>query len=581
MSGGTLNFGLPFPDALNFGRTQSYDYDLTIAITLSPPAAYFRFYLSHLLQSTVSGRWQTPAIKRRESALTQATGQSLFPSIALHWDAGQSVPQSESLAWPAGHPVPQSESLTWSAAVSHESSTSWLWTGGQPFRWEAVLDWQMGQAQVDAAALRWTGGQPSISTPVLRWQESEKYILAQGAGWDTAQPWTLAVPLRHRQAKLPPFGWRPRPYVRPGRGRMDGALNFICPWPGRLRFGTLCFGSAHRLVSIQRSYRVINSASLIRVSDSTDIPCSSITIKLDRDSWGWTLSASLLGRAAHDLIPVCPGKVRATLNGFSWDFIVDDLRYSRAFGEFSATLAGRSPAAVMASPYATTRSYQEPLLHTAQQLALQELALDWQLDWSEELTDWTVPEGTYDYQNLTPMESIVRVVKAAGGWVWADATEAVLHAVPRWPYKPWDWANAVPVASLPSSYTLTEQRRAETGAEYDCILVSGGVNNGVCVLATRTGMPGTYPADAVVDSLITDVAPATARAIQEIADAWPMKHYSLSLPLQASPAGAGLLLPGTVFDFVDGEDGWRGLITGVTLSASRESIRQDLEIVSP
>jgi len=581
MSGGVLDFSLPKPDWLNFGRSAEFDHELTIAAVLSLPSGYLQFYTGNRLERTSGICWGTAGCYRvditvpcptvqiivREISVADQAGQPISSAVTTPWVAGQILQTRAGIPWITAQPLLRPNAITWSSGQLACSADHLSWTQGQPTQIDRALVFAAAQPLDRGVSLRAASALPII--------EQARII------WDSGVAQARLTTLRYDQAIPPPHGWRIVPYVPPESGKHEGRLNFVCPAPHYLNFGLQCLGSALLYPAIRRSYRVLNSASLIRVSDSADIPCSSIKIGLDWASWCWTLSATLIGSAAHDLVPAYPGKVRATLNGFVWDFIVDDLRYSRSFGAFSATLTGRSFAAVMAEPYAATRSYAEANLSTAQQLAVQELISGWQLDWAATLTDWTVPAGTYQYQNLTPLASILRIVKATGGRVYADAVDNTLHVLPKWPIAPWDWATAVPDQSLPSSYTLTEQRNAATGAEYDCIVVSGGVNNGICVLATRDGMPGTYPANAVIDSLITDLAPATARATQEIADQWPMKHYELSLPLQATPAGAGLLLPGTIFDFVDGEEGWRGLVTGVSLTAGRTSIMQDLEVVAP
>ena len=582
MSVGALDFSLAKPDWLNFGRTATFDYELSIAAVLAPPSGLIRFYRPARRESSSGMRWQTSRPYRTDRTAPQPSAFPETAAVSIADRAGQPMLHPIRADWTAGQWLQAPLQTPWTSGAILPCTATLAWTGGQISNRAIQSPWGQGQSALLAAALRFKTAQPINGVIACPMATAQPLIVpVEGLGWASGALWGHEEALYHQQAIPPPHGWRIVPYVRPPSVKHEGRLNFVCPAPHYLNFGLQCLGSALLYPALRRSYRVLNTASLIRVADSTDLPCSQISIKLDWDSWCWSLSATLMGRTAHDQVPAYPGKVRATLNGFVWDFIVDDLRYSRKFGEFSATLTGRSPAAVMAEPYAATRSYTEVNLATAQQLATQELIYGWQLDWDELLVDWTVPARTYQYQNLTPIASINRIVKAAGGRVYADATGNVLHALPKWPIAPWAWATAVPDQSLPSSYTLTEQRNFATGAEYDCIVVSGGVNNGICVLATRDGMPGTYPANAVVDSLITDLAPATARATQEIADAWPMKHYSLSLPLQATPSGAGLLLPGMIFDFVDGEEGWRGLVTGVSVTAGRNSITQDLEIVAP
>ena len=67
-----------------------------------------------------------------------------------------------------------------------------------------------------------------------------------------------------------------------------------------------------------------NTASLIRIRDEVDIPVTQLTVALDINSWCWTLRARLpLSSIAG--VPTYPGTVRATINGFAWDFIVDVL----------------------------------------------------------------------------------------------------------------------------------------------------------------------------------------------------------------------------------------------------------------
>lgn len=581
MTGGWLNFDLPRPDWLNFGRTATPANELSIAGSLPALSGSFVGYSGITLRRDSAVAWTDAQRLAVESGVPWRAGQCQQATIKAAWASGQRTAGESTTPWTAGSWQWRATGVPWDCTASGLITTALPWRSGDRAITTASVAWRAGSRQSLATALGWAAGLRWATQQTLPWQSGQRIQGSLTLAWRIPIVARRITWLRWDQARRPRNRWRIAPYIRPPSTKREGRLNFVCPWPHQLNFGLGCLGSALLYPKILRSYRVLNSASLVRLSDSADIPCSAIRITLDWVSWCWSLSATLIGRAAHELVPAYPGKVRATLNGFAWDFLVDDLRYSRSFSDFSATLTGRSPAAVMASPYAATRSYTEANLATAQQLALQELGEGWTLDWAAALLDWTVPAGTYQYQNLTPMESIIRIVKATGGRVYADATDTLLHVAPKWPVAPWRWGTAVPDQSLPSSYTLTEQRTLATGAEYDCIVVSGGVNNGVFVLATRAGMPGTYPADAVVDSLITDLAPATARAIQEIADQWPMKQYSLSLPLQAPPTGAGLLLPGTIFDFVDGEDGWRGLVTGVTLTAGRNSIMQDLEVIAP
>lgn len=582
MSLGYLNFDLPKPDWLNFGRTaeEEFENELSIDQTLAP--------LSGLVQL-------------RSAYHYEHTGK-------IRWQSAVGVPRSLSVRYSRALPQPLQGTLVYGSALACRTALTLLYGRGIPALLDARIVWGRGDAILHAVRMpiphtlqilfhrdRAVWGLPMPGAAVLRlpWKRS---VLIPPWGrivWDRADalmipcallfgsPWFVVFDDRIRwgAGQWPPHGWRNaiRPSYLPGKHW--GRLNFVCLKPGDLNFGNACFGSQGLLVPVRRSYRVLNSASLIRLSDSADIPVSDMTIQLDWDSWCWRLSATLLGREAYDLVPTYPGKVRATINGFVWDFVVDEVTYARSFGRFAPALEGRSPACVYAAPYAAAKSYYETSIKTAQQLILQELFVGWDLDWATAIQDWTIDDGIWQYDHLTPIEAMLRVAKATGARLYADAVDDVLYVAPRWPQKPWAWS-FVPDASLPSSYTLTEQLQPQLGTPFESILISGGANGGVAVVCTRTGTGGETVAPAVVDSLITDIEPAKARAIQEIADRWATRRYTLELPLQAAPAGAGLIVPGTTFDFTDGLDGWRGLVTGTAIRATRTAIAQSLEIVA-
>jgi hypothetical protein len=419
-----------------------------------------------------------------------------------------------------------------------------------------------------------------VITPIAQqspWHNANRLHVGNATNWQTALPmpelwrswWSSAMP--------PPPGirYRPPPVVPPLRPK--GRLDFRCPAPGVLAFGSGCFGSAGWLVTIKEVYRVLNSGSLIRISDGADIAVSDMTIDIDRNSWCWTLSASLIGREAADRATERT-EVEATINGFQWRFVLDSQTRSREFATCSGTAHGRSLAAWLSAPYAAPSSLLETEAKTAEQLALQALPLGWFLDW--QLPTWTVPGRVWQYQNLTVIEAINRIAKSAGGIVQADPVTQKLWLSKRWPVRPWNWSTSTPFATLPSAYCTKEEREGIPGTPFEAIMIYGGADNGEVVMATRAGQAGLLVAEPVNDSLITDIEPGKERAAQELADQWPLRQFSISLPLQAQPAGAGLIQPGLFFDFSDGLDGWRGLVTAVSIRASFGTVTQTVTAVS-
>ena len=579
MSLGVLDFTLPRPDFLNFGRTAQPDNELTIEYTMAPLSGGLSFFVGLRLSYTVSAANHGTNEARRTISVAHHAGLVHRDHASVIWDsalpigqpvhlvhhAGLPVPAFTLIRWSAGQPLVAMDSILWSRGTPVLTSHSIAFEVGLPYRIEPGLPWNAGQRSPRFVASPMQSGIVTRFIPSIHWTDGRIEQKPVKVVWDDGRP--------------PPHGWRPSIIPLPTDGKAWGRLNFVCPSGGTLNFGNACFGASRLLVAVQRSYRVINSAALIRVSDSADIPVSRLTIGLDWESWCWTLSATLMNRTGYERIPSAPGLVQATINGFVWRFVVDDVDYSRAFNTFGGQLTGRSPIALLAEPYTLQKSYRETSLKTAQQLLLQELPEGYSL--TVTLSDWTIPANVFQYENLTPIEALIRIAQSCGGRVYADKVNKIIYAIPKWPRKPWDW-NAAADVTLPSSYTLKENLKQQEGFEYEAIMVAGGVDSGIVAICKRTGTGGLTHAPSVVDTLIVHLDAATPRAIQELADHWPMKSYTLELPLQATPAGAGLIEPGTVIDFADGEDeGFRGLVVGVSISASWNEVTQTLELIAP
>jgi len=580
MSGGFLDFTLPRPDFLNFGRTAVPGNELTIQFTMAPVIGTLSFFIGFRLSYTVSAVHQVAQPVQYSCGLAYQAGLAKPVHHSIAWDSALPIHQHVSICHASGLPIHAFTSIGWGAGQQFAAWDSMAWSQCAPLLASRSVVYDHGQPILHEKSLTWNSGQPSnvyVSSPtqsgiVLRfipsihWTDGHVEPGTASVVWDNGRP--------------APHGWRPTVIPLPTDGKLWGRLNFVCPAGSFLNFGSLCFGSAMLAVPIRRSYRVINSAALIRVSDSADIPVSSLTVIIDWESWCWTLSATLMNRTGYERVPAAPGLVQATINGFVWRFVVDEVDYSRAFNDFGGQLTGRSPIALMAEPYSLAKSYWETSTKTAQQLMLQELLEGFSL--SVSLPDWTVPDHVFKYENLTPMEALIRIVKSCGGKVYSDPIDKIIYAVPKWPRKPWDWLSSPATLTLPSSYTLKENLKQQEGFEYEAIMVSGGVDSGIVAICKRAATGGLTHAPSVVDTLITHLDAAEPRAIQELADHWPMKSYALELPLQATPTGAGLIEPGTVLDFADGEeDGFRGLVVGVSISASWNQVTQTLEIVAP
>lgn len=602
MAIGTLDFGLPRPDYLNFGR--SIATKLSVAATL--PTLTGLVLLQSQATLTVYG--VLPGLSG-EGSLAQYFLPPRGPACRVEptWSEPLSLDIRPENFWNSCARTVHSPLTSWDDAIYWPVAIESLSTNPDVLPISIASPYQEGLAGRLAVTPVAQNGIQIGQEFLTHWNEGQK---VRHAVYDThafpiitpvsiLSPWHEGLGIRTRHVttyhdglitdtailtwwndgKFPIPGDR---YPRPdgdGQPIPRGRLDFRCYAPKYLAFGSTCFGMQGLLVPVQRSYRVINSASMKRRVDDVDIPVSSLSVKIDWDSWCWSLSATVMTRAAADLIRTIGTEVTVTINGFVWGFVIDSLSQDRGFNQFSANVSGRSLVASLSEPYSAARSYRETSMKTAEQLCLQELPVIGTHFIDFDIPDWTIPANLYQYENLTPIESILRIVKASGGKVQAAMDSLLLTCSPRWAQKPWDWS-FTPDATLPASYVTKEQLNSKVGFEYEAAIVSGGVNGGIIGKVKRMGTAGDSLATTVVDTLIVDSLPAAGRGLQEIADRWPIQQYQVTLPLQAQPAGAGLLLPGLTFDLDEGEDGWRGMVTGTSVSAGFNSVTQTLEVVS-
>ena len=105
-----------------------------------------------------------------------------------------------------------------------------------------------------------------------------------------------------------------------------------------------------------------------------------------------------------------------------------------------------------------------------------------------------------------------------------------------------------------------------------------GRENGVNARVTRDGQAGELPAEQIVDDLITHVDAGRERGRVELSKAGDGAAVTLDLPLLTGSGQPGLLLPGQLVEVDDINGAWRGLVTAVQITATRQSVTQTVEI---
>lgn len=483
--------------------------------------------------------------------------------------------------------------------VGVEVSAPHAGTGGHAA--DSRLPW--GDLLLQSAAVKAPWGVPSA--------------LASGVGMSTGVagehqvtrrfPWGVAVDM-HRALRLPSSGllvlspgrrapWGPadsldsggspyappaRPPEPPGPGEGTTVLLRLCklgprhPHQQSLVLGVPCTPLGATEIPHQRYYMSTHTLAVVRLPDNLPLDLFSFRLDADRGSFCWSLSAEGPADLMALLAPAAglPVSIQITLDGMVWRFLVEKMAESRSHGQHRTRISGRSVPALVSSDYSPQETYLNVDARTAQQLAAEALqgtgvALDW------EGVDWLVPPGAWSFIG-GPLQAVLRLAEAGGGYVQSHRSQSVLHVRPPYPSLPWAWGAATPdVLISPSAVVRQEWTRADRPA-YDGVYVSGETQ-GVLAHVRRTATAGAVLAPMVTDALVTEIQAARQRGESILGPTGAMADVQLEIPILTGPTLPGVVDVGSLIE-VTGAQPWRGLVRGVSVASNWPTVRQTLTI---
>jgi hypothetical protein len=467
--------------------------------------------------------------------------------VRLPWETAptqQSTPTR--LPWGTAHAVRDAVRLPWQTAHAVRDAARLPWQTAHAVRGARRLPWGVPQRRADQFELPWDRG---------------RLIVAPGAPWNVQPPHIGNV-------------------TAPGRIR----LVFCHPLPttNSLVFGPRpCPPRGARGVAIasRSTYMHTHSLAAFRLPDLTPVPLTAVQFTAGEDAYGWTLNASGPVDALTLLAPVggLPAQLRVTLDGMTWEFVVEGLRRDRSFGSTRATITGRSLSATLGDPYRAQRTWLSSEAMTAQQIV--EAALVFTglgLTWS--VTDWLVPAGIWSHTG-TPLSVVRTVAEAIGAIVQSPRAGASIAVVPRYPLLPWAWGAASADVTLALDPIDLEGYERVDRPAFEGVYVSGQAQ-GVLALVKRTG---TAPAadlllPMVTDPLITHLDAARQRGEALLGAAGPQARMTLSLPVLTGVGEPGVIDPGELVLVNDPDGAWRGLVRSVNVTGSHLTVRQTIVV---
>lgn len=597
--------------------------DLTFGATLGPPPGT-------VYAATLSGKF---ALRGAVSvAYNVGVWRGIAASIALPHQQGSDREHSATAAWapPMAANVPKAAVFGDTAACHVPATANW----GIPARADeqnAVTWVAAAQAAGGQSSARWQAPATAHRTAAAPWQtathighsDSARYGHARPAHRHDMAPWQqgrahqcAATSRFNRQAKpmqqrtdalwqqavvLASYGGPqylpPPPPFNPGVQPVVVDLRFCAAYPAGghpASVLTLVFGlnpcggitpDAAIYILPARYYMAVHNLEAHLLPSLTPIPIYDVAMSSDVDSTVWTFSAKGPMSLFDALAPAtlgAPAKVRITLDGLPFVFLVDKLRSEERFGQRQAAISGRSATALIGQPYARQTSRLSTVARNAQQLAADALQYSGVgLNWG--ITDWLVPAGAWSHTG-TPLAAVQTIAQAAGGYInshRAEPTVLVRHPYPTLPGGapggPWNWdgAFAADVELAPDALITSSIERVD-GPDVDGVYVSG-TTQGIQAHVYRQGTAGAKLAPMEVDALITANAAAQQRGYSVLGQAGAKHLVQISMPVLVGGSSPGVLDVGQLVQ-INHAQPWRGRVRSVSVQAAMPKVRQTITL---
>lgn len=517
--------------------------------------------------------WSASGRRQRSARLRLGAGASVERATALRWSHGDVTRRDLDMPLSIAPAQQRSAQAPWGHGANVARASSAGWARIERSAAGVSLAWSLPAVRGRAADVHWTAPPPRPFANAMAWSVPAALGREIGTAWVVPEsrrrrwwlPWERARRVRWQftgPGVEPPEPPEPPHYTPPAGNRVR--LNLTCP--------QLLHESPNVVVPLgpaacywawprQRTYMILNTATVVRLPERTPIDVQSITMRASVDDVVWSFAFSLANPAHLALLLADAGGpkvVEIAVNGYVWTALVEGYSQDRQFPGRSVSVSGRSQCALLDAPYAPARSKVQTAERQAQQLVDEELNLTEFTATYDTLT-WLVPGGTWHYDGKTPIAAVRDIAAAAGAVAQSDAWDKVIRIAPRYPVSPWDWPTSAPDRQIQDDIILRDQMRIASKPLYDYVLVSGE-QVGVSDPILRAGSAGEVRAPMVVDPLVTTHPVALERGRNVLAGRGEQATVDVTIPL--FPAGTvgqpGLVLPLHLVEIVEPAP-WKGL----------------------
>lgn len=369
-------------------------------------------------------------------------------------------------------------------------------------------------------------------------------------------------------------------------GDRDGPVIPPPPWTGPIP------------LTIGDFYYMQNTVFVKRLPSMEDIEIYSVSMSIDMDSFLWDFSLVIPDRSYLDLIKPQGDTfidIQININGYEWTCRVEEWSESITFGNKSWNVNGRSPSIELAEPFCNPYSYQNSTGAQAASIVSDLLSLtDWSFTWDstdfiDPALDWLIPANLFSFTDKSIIHGIKQLVNTAGHFVNTvpdTNTTKELHIKPKYKDQPWNWYHS----SISPDVMLVDSQCWEIGRKYnrmskiDSIVLAGtGEDSGILSTVKKEGTAGVYTASMITSPLFTTSNVVRERGRMEIAESGNWINHTMRLfSLRPAPDGVGLVQIGSLAEFNESGDTWRGVVKSVSVNVqamqTKTSVHVDQEL---
>lgn len=330
---------------------------------------------------------------------------------------------------------------------------------------------------------------------------------------------------------------------------------------------------------------IMNEINVTRLDTGENILVTQGDLSSDRNSWCWSYRLVVPKGELSKLNPIAqkPVILQLNINGYIHLMLLENKQRNMQFASEYYTLTGRSPTALLDSPYSITRSFTQENERTSVQLAQAELDraiayfshhfnFDISLNW--ELLDelgWVIASDSLTYSNLSPIAVIKLIAESAGGFILTEPNQPILTIKPLYPKTFWDNLTVDDYdIKVPSSIVTELSTDYQYLPNYNGIVLTND-KTGLTAFVNRRDTAGDILLSAVNNPLF-NAQSMSGFAKSQLAKAQLVETHQITMPLSDK---VGFIKPADVIAF-NGE--WWGIVHAVSISFNYIYISQNVEI---